>query len=282
LKYQLSKIDTSLLYLYITIILTFSIANWFFEIKKWQVLVRCFKEIRFRESAHQTLTSNLVGFITPAKAGDYGAKALFYESDYRKKVLFLNFVGNMYQLLATTVFGFLGLGIIAFFTSGNAIFFWGLSIFMTFVLYQMLPKVLRSLNWSLKGNAWYKIKRFWKRLSKTIKKQVRLLSFLRYVIFAHQFYFILFILGAEIDYAFAMSCIAAMYLLSSLVPVMQLLDVVVRGGVSVWVFSWFNVAEEIVLASVLVMWFCNVVLPLLPGVYFLLISRKIHIKSKAQ
>ncbi|WP_405222159.1 lysylphosphatidylglycerol synthase domain-containing protein [Dokdonia sp. Asnod1-B02] len=274
LQFQLSEINTSLLYFYIIIVLLFTVANWFFEFKKWQVLVGYFSQLSFRESVQQTLTAHLAGFVTPAKAGDYGAKALYYPKEQRKKTLFLNFIGNMYQLLVTLVVGFVGLGILALFTSGTAIFFWGLSIFMTLVLYQILPKVLKRFNWSLKGNAWYKIKSFWKAIPKDIKRKTRLYSFIRYAIFAHQFYIILLMLGADIPYVFAMSCIAAMYILSSVIPVMQLLDVLVRGGVAVLVFGWYFVPEEIVLSTVLIMWLCNVVLPLLPGAIYLFKNKK--------
>ncbi len=278
LKELLLEFDTILIYTYFTIILLFTIVNWLIEIKKWELLTLDSKVeqsdaepviSRFRESVKQTLTAHLVGFITPAKAGDYGVKALYYPIEARKNILFLNFIGNTYQLLATLVFGFVGLGIIAFFTSGVAIFFWGFSVFLSLVLYQIIPKVLRRLKWTLKGNAWYKIKRFWKKLPSRTKQRVRFLSFVRYVIFSHQFYFILEALGADISYVFAMSCIASMYLLSSLLPVMQALDIIVRGGVALWIFSWYQIPEEIVLTTVFLMWVLNVVLPLIPGVYYL-------------
>lgn len=273
LRYQLFDNKSLSLYLYIPIILLFTIGNWYLESKKWQILVKQISELSFRESVRQVTTAHLAGFITPAKAGDYGAKALYYAPEIRKKVLFLNFIGNMYQLLATLVFGFLGLGIIALFTGGTAIFFWGLTIFMTYIGYQLLPKLLRKFKWTLQGNPWHKIKQFHTSISKKIKKKARLLSFLRYVLFAHQFYLLLYVLGSDLHYVFTMSCIGAMYALSSLIPVMQLLDVVVRGGIAVWVFSWFKVDQEIVLATVLIMWILNVVLPLLPGAYFLVLTK---------
>jgi len=269
---KISNINISSLYLYITIILVLTTINWILECKKWHLLGSLISKISLKQSISQTLIAHLSGFVTPAKAGDYGAKALFFSIEHRKKILFLNFIGNMYQMIATLFFGFLGLGIIAFFTNGTAIFFWGLALFMTFICYQILPKLLRQCNWTLKGNAWHKVKKYWKTISLAIKKKVRFLSFMRYLVFAHQFYFILYILNADITYGFAIACIGAMYLLSSIIPVMQLLDVVVRGGVAVWVFSWFYVSEEIIVTTVLIMWLSNVVLPLLPGAYFLFTS----------
>ncbi|TVZ52882.1 hypothetical protein [Dokdonia sp. Hel_I_53] len=274
LRNQLDLHSTLNVIFLVTTLLLFSTANWFFEVLKWKELVSYLEDIRFRESVNQTFTAHLIGFITPAKAGDYGSKAFFYNPKERKKILFLNFIGNMYQLLATLIFGFIGLGVIAFFTSGTAIFFWGLSIFMTLILYQITPKLLRSINWTLKGNVWYKIKGFWKKIPAPLKTKVRLLSILRYVIFAHQFYLILYLLGSDLNYPFSMACIFTMYVLSSLFPIMQLFDVVVRVSVAVIVFAWFDVAEEIVLMTVLLMWFFNVLLPLILGAYYLLIRQR--------
>lgn len=271
IQYQILEIDTLSLYLYISILLL-TLVNWALECKKWHLLSNHIKQNTVSNSISQTLIAHLSGFITPAKTGDYGAKVLFYVPEQRKKILFLNFIGNMYQMIATIFFGFIGLGIIAFFTDGMAIFFWGLSLFISFILYNLLPKVLRSFNWSLKGNAWHKVKNYWKTIPIKIKKGTLILSFARYIVFAHQFYFLLIILGASISYPFAMAAIGAMYLMSSIIPVMQLLDVVVRGGVAVWIFSWYNVPEEIIIVTVFIMWFSNVVLPLLPGTYFLITS----------
>lgn len=268
--------------IYIFLMFLLSGVNWFLEVWKWQILVGYFEELRFRESINQTFTAHLLGFITPAKTGDYGAKTLFYQPSDRKKILFLNFIGNMYQLQATLIFGAIGLGIIALFTNGTALFFWGLSIFMGFILYQIIPKVLRSLGWTLKGNAWHKIKKFWKSIPQKLRKNVRILSLLRYAIFSHQFYILLLILGLELSYPFTMACICATYVLSSLVPVMQLFDVIVKGGVAVLVFSRFYVPEEIVLATILLMWFFNVILPLVLGGYFLSLLSLPNLKTTSQ
>jgi hypothetical protein len=61
-----------------------------------------------------------------------------------------------------------------------------------------------------------------------------------------------------------------MYLLSSLLAVMQLLDVVVRGGVAVLIFGLATTDESALLIITLIMWLLNVALPIIPGSYFIL------------
>lgn len=280
LESHLDNTNRIFLYSYIAILILLSVVNWGLEIRKWRLLVSVVRPLSTKASSRQVFTAHLSGFITPAKAGDYGAKALAFPKEDRKKILFLNFLGNMYQLLATLFFGGIGLGIIAFFTSGTAIFFWLMGVMMCVLFYFIFPRFFNRIKWSLGGFSWAKVRSFLRTISLDVKKRARLLSFLRYVVFAHQFYFILWVLGSDLSYIFTMSCIGAMYLLSSLLPVMQLFDVVVRGGIAILIFGWFYVSEEIVLSAVLVMWLLNVMFPLLLGVYFLLVpARKLDQKK---
>lgn len=280
LESHLAKYHNTSLYLYIAILLIVSIVNWGLEIKKWQILVSQIRALSFKNMLSQVLTAHISGFITPAKTGDYGAKSLFFPKEDRKKILFLNFLGNMYQLLATLLFGLVGLGILAFYTSGSAIFFWLMAVMMCLLFYFIFPRFLSRIKWSISGYNWAKVRVYFKTIRPSLKRRVRRLSFARYLVFAHQFYMIFWLLGNDISYLFTMACILAVYLLSSLVPVMQLFDVVVKGGIAVLVFSRFGVSEEMVLSAVLIMWIFNTLLPLVVGVYFLLSRKRIHHPTK--
>jgi hypothetical protein len=71
----------------------------------------------------------------------------------------------------------------------------------------------------------------------------------------------------------AIPLILSMYLLVSVIPSVFIFDVVVRGGVAVWLFSLAEVNELIVLSTVLVMWILNFVFPAIVG-SILLIKHK--------
>jgi hypothetical protein len=79
---------------------------------------------------------------------------------------------------------------------------------------------------------------------------------------------LLHLFGAEIGFKNALFFIFAMYLLVSILPSIFIFDVVMRGGVAVWLFSLAGVDEIVVLATVLAMWLLNTVLPAICGSYF--------------
>lgn len=84
------------------------------------------------------------------------------------------------------------------------------------------------------------------------------------------FYGLLLFFGAEIAFSTALALIFAMYLLVSIAPTIFIFDVVVRGGVAVWLFSFAGISEFTVLSTVLVMWVFNFVIPSFIGSYFVL------------
>ena len=83
----------------IAFLLIFSFSNWFFEIKKWQLLINRVQQNSFSEAAKQSLASLTASLITPNRIGEYGAKALYFKKSLSKKILALNLVGNFSKLL---------------------------------------------------------------------------------------------------------------------------------------------------------------------------------------
>ena len=248
----------------------FAAANWFFEILKWQTLVSVFKKIDFKTSLKQCLASLTVSLATPNRIGEYGAKALFYEPKNRKKVLLLNFYSSGIQMFVTTVFGLLGLlYLLQNFNikySVVTLSYFGIGIILLFAI----GYYFRGKELLLKGFSIAKTIRFFKDISLSIKLKTVLFSIVRYVIFSSLFYGMLLFFGANIDVAVAFPLIFAMYLLVSILPTLFIFDVVIRGGVAVWLFSFAETPELTVLSTVLAMWLFNFVLPAFLGSFFVL------------
>ena len=74
----------------ITFLLILSTSNWFFEILKWQNLVKTIQQISFRNALEQSLGGLTASLITPNRIGDYGAKAVYYSKPLRTKIVLLN------------------------------------------------------------------------------------------------------------------------------------------------------------------------------------------------
>ena len=67
-----------------------------------------------------------------------------------------------------------------------------------------------------------------------------------------------------------MIAITTIYLLSSIIPTIFVLDVIVKGSVALYLFSFVGVNELTILSVVTLMWILNFVLPsVLSGFYVL-------------
>lgn len=244
--------------------------NWLLEIYKWKVSVTTWFPLQFKDAFKQSLGSLTASLITPNRIGEYGAKALYFEWQNRKKIVFLNFVHSSSQMLVTVLFGvpalfyFIWKHSITIATSKVVLL---LSIVSLFVL---LGYIYRKKQLGIKG---FTLENFWKKFKKISiesKLNIVLLSVARYLVFSFLFYQLLHFFGATILLKDAAILIFAMYLLVSIIPSFFVMDVVIRGGVAVWLFSFLDVSEIAVLSTVFFMWLLNTVLPALIGSYFVL------------
>jgi len=72
----------------ILFILAFSVLNRYFEILKWQNLVRFLHPISVGESTKQVLAALTAGLFTPNGVGEYAGKALYFDKNQLKNHLF--------------------------------------------------------------------------------------------------------------------------------------------------------------------------------------------------
>lgn len=247
-------------------LLSFTLVNWYFEILKWKNLISSFKNISFFEATKQSLASLTASLLTPNRIGEYGAKALYYPKYERYKVLFLNFISNLSQLAITVIFGLIGI----FFLSKNDLFSlhisWQLMV-VVLAISGLLFMVIRTKFWI---PYWIKIKRNFKKISWIKHKKNIGFSLVRYLVFSHQFYFLLFIFGVNLDYFLSMSLIFTMYLIASIIPSFVVFDWLIKGSVAVSLFSLFGVSELVILSITSLMWILNFAIPALLGSYFVL------------
>ena len=245
----------------IIFILFLSFANRFIEILKWQNLVSSFKEITIGEATKQVLASLTAGIFTPNGIGEYAGKALYFEKDKTKKIVFLNLLCNGIQLILTVVLGTIGLLILGY-------TFW---VFVILALtFGFLALAFFTKKIDIKG---YSVSKFIEKLNKIPKKIHRKNTFLgiaRYLIFSHQYYFLFLGFDVHLPYFTLMATIATVYFLASALPSFQFLDFAVKGSVAVYFFSLLGVNEWIVVFVTTLMWFLNVVIPVIIGSFYVL------------
>ena len=255
----------------ISILILLSFFNWFFEILKWQHLVGTLKHISFISALEQSLGGLTASLITPNRIGDYGAKAIYFTKKLRTKIVLLNLLGNMAQMTVTTLFGIVG---IFFFLNAYSIDinFYKVTRFASIILIIGLLALfgMKQKRFKIKGVSFTAILTFIKSISIKTHSLNLSLSFIRYLIFSFQFYYLLIAFGVDISYANAMMAITSMYVLASIVPTISIFDVVVKGSIAVFLFDYLHISELTILSITTTMWLLNFVIPSIIGSYFVL------------
>jgi MFS family permease len=245
--------------------------NWLLEIIKWKKLASVEKKVSFFEAFEQSLASLTVSMITPNRIGEYGAKALFFEIEKRKNIMGLNLIGNLSQLAFTIFFGSIG---ITFFLLNFTVKIPKVTIQNSLILAVILV-VLIYFRKQFKVN---KIKIFLTKISKKTYFSILSLSVLRYLIFTHQFYFLLVLFGVELDYFTSLFLIFTIYLLASILPSLTIFDWAIKGSVAIFLFSFVNVNELTIVTITMLMYLLNFAIPAILGSIFVLNFKPINAK----
>ncbi|MCF6129217.1 hypothetical protein L1S35_05990 [Flavobacterium sp. AS60] len=248
----------------ILFLLAFSIANRFLEILKWQNLVSFLKPISLGESTKQVLGALTAGIFTPNGLGEYAGKALYFDKKKTKKIIFLNLICNGVQMILTVIFGTIGLFILGYWKWGFAII--GISFLL--LLASFLSKTIK-----IKGYSIEKLLHKINEIPKRIHTKNNLLALCRYLVFSHQYYFLFLAFDVDLPYLTMMATIASVYFLASSLPSFQFLDFAVKGSMAVFFFGKLDINEWIVIFISTLMWFLNVVLPVVIGSYYVMSFR---------
>jgi hypothetical protein len=251
----------------IVFLLLLSVLNRFFEILKWQNLVSYLHKISILEATKQVLGALTAGLFTPNGVGEYAGKALFFEKSKAKKIIFLNLICNGIQMILSIVFGIFGLlyfnvnyNII---TSKTVLILFGICFLLFGILFS-------SKKINIKGYSIEKMIHKTNEIPKAIHQKNIFLAVCRYLVFSHQYYFLFLAFDVDLPYLTMMATIASVYFLASSLPTFQFLDFAVKGSVAVYFFGILGVNEWIVVFISTLMWFLNVVLPVIIGSYYVM------------
>lgn len=245
----------------ILFILSFSVANRYLEILKWQNLVSLIKPISVGESTKQVLGALTAGIFTPNGLGEYAGKALFFEKIKTKKIIFLNLICNGIQMMLTVVFGTIGLLVLGYWK-------WALSLIFVSCGLWVVSILVKEIK--IKGYSISKLITKINEIPKAIHQKNIFLGSCRYLVFSHQYYFLFLAFDVDLPYVTLIATIAVVYFLASSLPSFQFLDFAVKGSVAVFFFDKLGVNEWIVVFISMLMWFLNVVLPVVIGSYFVM------------
>ena len=251
----------------ISFILLLSVLNRYFEILKWQNLVQNIRNITIAHSTKQVLAALTAGLFTPNGVGEYAGKALFFNKSETKKVIFLNLICNGIQMILTIIFGIFGL---LYFNAQFNVITTKTVLSLVGICFLLFGILFFSKKINIKGYSIEKLIHKINEIPKSIHQRNILLGICRYLVFSHQYYFLFLAFDVELPYLTLMAAISSVYFLASSLPTFQFLDFAVKGSVAIYFFGILGVNEWIVVFISTLMWFLNVVIPVVIGSYYVL------------
>jgi hypothetical protein len=256
---------------WLLLLLLFTDVNWLLEIFKWKTLASVEKKITFFEAYEQCLASLTFSIITPNRIGEYGAKALYFEKKLRKKIVVLNLVGNLSQFAFTLLFGIFGMYFlisnfeIGLFTFNTAKFL----LFSTILLLLVLLGRIFGITKKMAALA-LKTLQYSEQLPLKIHLKTMVYSLFRYLVFSHQFYFLLRLFDVETDYFTLINLIFCTYFIASVIPGLAIFDWAIKGSVAVFVFGFIGINPLTIVTVTTLMWLLNFAIPAILGSIFVL------------
>jgi hypothetical protein len=260
------------------LIVTLAFVNWNAEAQKFKLLIAGEARLSNLKSFCTILGGMAISNFTPARTGEYIGRGLLLKGLNPMKVVIATVAGNIAQVLITYSLGLLSIGWILLYTDfGGDLFSNEGKLLSVMVLMCLIILVLYYIKDVLQLIKKYVPNKVAETLNMVRKYNRRLylqavqLAFIRYLVFAAQFYLLLQLFS---DFALpieALLLIPAAYLMQSLVPVPAVADVGVRVKVSQLLFGSF-LLEAPILQAVSCLWFINLILPGLFGTVYLLIS----------
>ncbi|WP_026978461.1 hypothetical protein [Flavobacterium tegetincola] len=256
----------------IVFILFLSFLNRFLEILKWQNLAQILHPLSLSKATEQVLAALTAGLFTPNGIGEYAGKALYFPKKNTGEVIFLNLICNGIQMILSVLFGIVGLLILGYWLEVGIL----IAVVLTVSVILFLLKKI-----TIKG---YSLSQFFNKINAIPKKLHRkniYLAIMRYLTFSHQYYFLFLAFDVSLPYVTLMGTIAAVYFIASSLPTFQFFDFAVKGGVAVYFFGLLGINEWIVVFISMLMWFLNIVLPVMIGSVYVFRFKPQLLKSES-
>ncbi|MDB4539078.1 flippase-like domain-containing protein [Saprospiraceae bacterium] len=253
--------------------------NWTFETLKWQVLIKDFEKLSFGKAYQAILSGITFSLFTPNRIGEYGGRILLVKPENNWKAVIATLVGSFSQLLVLLSCGILGLLLFIYLFLEIDQWIW-LSIFFVGILFTFLMlfcfynidlviPIVKRIPFA------YKLRRFvndvnvLRNYSSSILSLALLFSFLRYVTYTLQYFFMLQFFGIKVSIIKGLAGIATIYLLQTSIPLPPIWDLFARGQIALEIWGFSSENEIGILASTFTLWVLNLIIPALIGTIFI-------------
>ena len=254
------------------------IANWGFEARKWQLLLRPLECISFRNAFKSVLAGCSITMLTPNRVGEYGGRILYIKEEHRLDAIPLTILGSISQLFITVLMGSIGLifltharpdeKIFSFMPSYTADVLLVISISASVFLMLLYLRVSILVNFIsripfLKKFASHIV--LLKTFSRKQLLRILVLSFLRYMVFILQYVLLLRVMHVEIAFFTCMMLLTVFYLIMAVAPTIGFTELPVRAVAGLEILQLYSNNFIGIQAASLGIWVINLAVPAIIG-----------------
>ena len=258
--------------------------NMALETRKWQKSIMPVERVPFRKAYTAIFTGITAGMMFPNRTGDFLGRIFMLEKGNRLKAAMLTFVGNIAQMLVTV-----SLGCIAWVSFGHGKieqgkYYWyvliiSLTIIVLGYLIYFNIHFLRHIRRLIPKKWRPKAEKYMEIFSSYSKKDlavILLLAVAKYAVYSFQFVLLIWAFDVPLDYFNAMIPIMMTYLLMTVIPIITITEIAVRGAVCIGVFEVWLAMQGIntsftmmVFFASTMLWLYNLAIPAVIGLFFI-------------
>jgi uncharacterized membrane protein YbhN (UPF0104 family) len=254
--------------------------NWAAETLKWLPLVRHVQQLSFWAAFKAVFAGVTFSLFFPNRTGEFGGRILFLKKKNAFKGVISTFIGSWAQQLVLITFGFLGfiyflitlwdtdrIVVDTIITLGGAVV--GL-LFLMFLNLEAVIPVFKKIRFLYRFPRLIKSVGMLRQYTRRELFEALFWSFVRYLIYSLQYYFMLRFFGIDVPVLRAASCIATIYLLQTSIPLPPVVGLLARGEVALKIWGLFTQNDLSILAATFSLWVINLIIPAFIGLVFIL------------
>jgi len=254
--------------------------NWGIESYKWKSITNPIEPVSYLTALKSVFSGICVGNLAPGRAMEFLAKIFYFKEENRPGITILHFINGMFQMLVTVTVGIISIAFKLQKTESSSFIYtvliggFCMILFFCWAIFNVsyIQKKLKFIKWFRKFETSNKIK-----ISSNLIFKLISLSVIRYLIFTIQFYLIYNALSPQNDIAAVFMSIAAYFMLTSLIPMISIIEPAIRAAIALFVFNNSGDNTVIVILSSTFVWIINVVVPSIIG-YIIILKEKIDFK----
>lgn len=267
--------------IYFSLAVVLAVSNVFIQFIRWKTLLR--NELS-NLSDSSIFKSLLIGFsagtFTPARSGEYFLRKLPLKEISLSSTITLTFIDKMMLLINVIFWG-------ALVSFGMMIFYYQVDFYVTASLFIIFITFFTALFMTIYSKRFYnylkEIKNRFNIKIEFVKKLIEPLSdlnnqliskliffaFLNYLIIVLQFALIVISFDNEFNFSLLVIATIMVYFSKTLIPSITLGEIGIRESAAIYFFGIFGCSEAIAFNSSMMLFFLNLLLPSLTGLYFL-------------